>query len=302
MKRSNNTILLIALIVLLGGFILSRVFRSPSLESNLDEHLLSLDTSKISAIHINPATEKGEIKLVRAGKSWEVQRDQVRARVEASQVKSALESIQEIHPERLVTRKQEKWADYNVDTTGTHVLVFTGQNNPTEFWVGKTSGGGNTMRLEGEDNVYEVKETLERNFNKRFSGWRDKTVLKTEPETVTRVTFDYPGDSSFVLEKTDGKWTIDNAKADSTKVTNYLNRFRSQDLSEFADDFKSENLPVWIVTLYNNSTKTFELKGWNTDDTKWVVTSSAQPGVFFASDNKSLMTNLFLGRESFVSK
>jgi hypothetical protein len=302
MKGSNNTILLIALIVLLGGFILSRVFRSPSLESNLDENLLSLDTSKISAIHINPAAEKGEIKLVRAGKTWEVQRDQVRARVEASQVKSALESIQEIHPERLVTRKQEKWADYNVDTTGTHVRIFTGQNDPTEFWVGKTSGGGNTMRLQGEDNVYEVKETLETNFNKRFSGWRDKTVLKTDPETVTRVTFDYPSDSSFVLEKINGRWTIDNAEADSTKVTSYLNRFRSQKLSDFADDFKSANLPVWVITLYNNSTKSVELKGWKTDDTKWVVTSSAQPGVFFASDNKSLMTNLFSGKESFVSK
>ena len=300
MKRSNNTILLIALIVLLGGFVLSRVFRSPSLESNLDEHLLTLDTSKISAIHINPAVDSGEIKLVRTGKSWEVQRNQVTARVDATLVKNALASIQEIHPERLVTRKREKWADYNVDTTGTHVKVYMGGNNPTELWVGKTSGGGTTVRLKDEDNVYEVKETLDRNFNRRFAAWRDKSFLKVEPDQVTKVTFQYPADSSFVLEKANGEWNIGDVQVDSAKVQNYLNRFRSQNLSEFADNFKSENLPVWVVTLYNNSTKTIELKGWNTEDNRWVVTSSIQPGVYFESDNTSLMDQLFAGKKRFL--
>jgi len=301
MKRSNNTILLIALIVLLGGFVLSRVFRSPSLESNLGEHLLTLDTSKISAVHINPAADKGEIKLVRNGKIWEVQHNNVTARVDASLVKNALGSIHEIHPERLLTRKKDKWAHYNIDSAATHIKVYTGQDNPTELWVGKTTGGGATVRLKDEDNVYEVKEPLDKNFNRHFAGWRDKTFLKVDPENITRLTFEYPGDSSFVLEKSNRKWNIDNAQADSTKVSNYLNRFRSQNLSEFADDFKSENLPVWVVTLYNNSTKTLELKGWNTDDTKWVVTSSTQPGVFFESDNKSLMNNLFAGKKSFIA-
>jgi hypothetical protein len=300
MKRSKNTILLIALIILLGGFVLSRVFRSPSLESNLDEDLLALDTSRITAIHINPTVEKGEIKLIRAGKSWQLERDQEKARVEVSQVKNALGSIREIHPERLVTRKREKWSDYNVDTTGTNIRVYTGPNDLTEFWVGKTSGGATTVRLEGEENVYEVKETLDRNFNKAFAGWRDKSFLKVEPDKVTKVTFQYPADSSFVLEKSNGKWNIGNVQADSVKVQNYLNRFRSQNLSEFADDFTPTGLPVWVVTLYQNSATTLELKGWNTEDNRWVVTSTIQPDVFFKSDNESLMDQLFAGKKRFL--
>ena len=300
MKKSNNTILLVALIVLLGGYVLSRVFRSPSLESNLNEHLLTLDTSMISAIHINPASAKGEIKLVRSGRNWEAQFNQSTSKVDIAQVKNALRSIREIHPERLVTRKKEKCQDYNVDTTGTNVKVYIGQNDPTEFWVGKASGGGTTVRLEGEDNVYEVKESLESSFNKPFSGWRDKTFLRVNPDAISKVIFEYPADSSFVLEKTGTKWIIGNSAADSTKVRTYLNRFRSQNLSEFADNFKSENLPVWVVTLYNNSTKTIELKGWNTEDNRWVVTSSIQPGVYFESDNTSLMDQLFAGKKRFL--
>jgi hypothetical protein len=302
MKRSNNTILLITLIVLLGGFVLSRIFRSPSLESNLNEHLLTLDTSKISAIHINPAADKGEVKLVRANNNWEVQRNQVKAKAETSQVRNALGSIREIHPERLVTRKKEKWADYNVDTTGTHVLVYREQNDPVELWIGKTSGGSSTVRLEGENNVYEVKGTLDRNFNKRFSGWRDKTLVNIDPALISRVTFEYPGDSSFVLKQMNEKWSIDNDPVDSMKVQTYLNRFRSQSLTDFADDFNHANLPVWVVTAYDDTKKLVELKAWHMDDSRWVVTSSAQPGVFFASDNKSLMTNLLAGRKRFLGK
>jgi len=302
MKRSKNTILLIALIILLGGFVLSRVFRSPSLESNLDEHLLTVDTASISAIHINPASAKGEIKLVRSGKNWEMQFNQSTSRVEIAQVKNALKSIREIHPERLVTRKKQKWQDYNVDTTGTHVKVYIGQNDPTEFWVGKTSGGGTTVRLEGEDNVYEVKESLESSFNKPFSSWRDKSFLRVNPDAISKVTFEYPADSSFVLEKTGAKWIIGNSAADSTKVRTYLNRFRSQNLSEFKDDFTAPASPVWVVTLFQDATKSLELRGWREENDKWVVSSSLQPGVFFSSDNKSLMNNLFAGKESFIGK
>jgi hypothetical protein len=302
MKRSNNTILLLVLLVLSGGFVLSRVFRTPSLESNLDEHLLTLDTGQIRAIHIDPASEKGEIKLVRSGSKWEVQRDKATARVEVSQVKNALESIREIHPERIVTRKKEKWADYKVDTTGTKVQVFTGASDPTEFWIGKTSSGEACVRLAGDDNVYEVNEPLERNFNKQFAAWRDKTFLKVEPGNVSKITFEYPADSSFVLERSDGKWNVQNVAADSAKVENYLNRFKSRTLSQFADNFSPTTAPAYVVKLHNGPATVLEVKGWKNQENSWVVTSSVQNGVYFSSDDSTLMNQLFAGRKVFVGK
>ncbi len=301
MKRSNNTILLIVLLVLVGGFVLTRLFRTPSLESNLDEHLLTLDTGKVNAIHISPAAEDGEIKLVRSGKKWEVQHGETKANVDVSQVKNALKSISEIHPERLLTRKKEKWVDYHVDSTGTNVKVYTGEEDPTEFWIGKTSGGGNSVRLEGGNDVYEVKEALDGTFNRRFVGWRDKTFLKVEPEKISRITFEYPADSSFVVERSDGKWSINNVPADSAKVATYLNRFRSRTLSEFAENFTPPESPEYVVTLNNDSATSLTLKGWKTDD-KWVVTSSVQDKVYFSSNDNSLMNQLFAGKNSFLKK
>jgi hypothetical protein len=302
MRLSKNTVLLIVFVTLLGVFVLSRVFRTPSLESNLEEHLLTLDTSEINAIHIRPSTEKGEIKLVRTGNSWQVEHDQKTANVEIAEVKNALATLREVHPERLVTRKMEKWADYNVDTTGTNVKVFTGKSDPTEFWVGKTSGGSNSIRLEGESDVFEVKETLDRTFNKKFAGWRNKTFLKLDPSQVSKITFQYPADSSFVVERSVGKWSVDEVRADSAKVQAYLNRFRSRNLSEFADDFKMPASSGYVVILQNDSATMLKLQGWKIEENKWIVTSSLQDSVYFSSSDKSLMNDLFASKNTFLPK
>jgi hypothetical protein len=302
MKWSNNVILFTILLVLLGGFVVTKFFRTPSLESNLEEHILTIDTSRVSAIHIHPAAEDGEIKLLRAGQKWKVERDETKVNVEVSHLRSALGSISKIRPERLLSRKKEKWADYQVDSTGTNVKVYSGKEDPTEFWIGKTSSGGNSLRIEGNDNVYEVKEALEGNFNRRFAGWRDKTLLKIEPEKITKISFEYPSDSSFIVERSNGKWNINNMQADSAKVATYLNRFRSRTLSEFADNFTPPDKPEYIVTLNNDSASALTLRGWKTDDNQWVVTSSLQDQVYFSSDDKNLMNQLFAGKNAFISK
>ncbi len=302
MRRSNNKILIIVLVVLLGGFVLTRVFRAPSLERNIEEDLLTLDTAQVSAIHITPAVDnKAEIKLIRSGVDWKVQYRGRTAQVEMNQLNSALGSISEIHADRILTRKKEKWTDYNVDTTGTHVTVILNQGTQKEFWVGKLSGSGNCIRIEGEDDVYEVKEALERNFNKNFSAWRDKSFISVQPESVSKIAFQYPGDSSFVVVQSGGKWELEDVKADSSKVQTYLNRLRSRNLSEFADDFKPSAQASHILKLSNDSSLAITVQGWKMEDDKWVLASSLQDSVYFSSSDATMIRELFAGKKWFLS-
>src|SRR5687767_11504202 len=161
MTQFNNKILLIVLAVLLGGFVLSKMFRSPARESNLKETILKFDTAKISAIHVKPASErKNEIRLVRSGSGWAVENGQKNAKVDINQVKNALRSLAAIHPDRMVTRSKNKWPTYQVDSTGTHLKIFAGAEMPSELWVGKSSSGATCVRIEGDDEVFEIKEPL----------------------------------------------------------------------------------------------------------------------------------------------
>jgi hypothetical protein len=302
MRQSNNKILLIVLVVLLSGFVLTRVFRAPSLERNIEEDLLTLDTAQVSAIHITPAVDnEAEIRLVRSGPDWQVQQGGRAAAVEMTQLNSALGSISEIHADRIVTRKKEKWTNYNVDSTGTHVKVFLNQEKQKEFWVGKMSGSGNCIRIEGEDEVYEVEEALDRNFNKNFNAWRDKTFISVQPENVSKIAFQYPGDSSFVVAQSEGKWKIEDAKADSSKVQAYLNRLRSRNLSEFADDFAPSAQPSHILKLSNDSSLAITVQGWKISDDKWVLASSLQDSVYFSSSDATMIRELFAGKKWFLT-
>lgn len=302
MRPSNNKILFIVLIVLAGGFVLTRVFRTPALERNIHETLLTLDTSEVNAIHVAPAIqEKMQIRLIRSGNDWQVQMDERNAHSEKSVVQNVLGSLASIHADRVLTRKKEKWNSYHVDTTGTHVKVFVGEDEVKEFWLGKMEGGKTCIRIEGESDVYAIEEMLEGKFNKTFNEWRDRTLLNVKPENISKITLQYPGDSSFIIHRSSGRWEIDNAKADSSNVQNYLNRFKSRELRDFADDFTPPGQPSYTVILQGDSTNVITVKGWKVQDDRWVLNSNQQADVYFSSDT-SLVRDLFVGKKWFLSK
>jgi hypothetical protein len=303
MTRFNNKILLIVLAVLLGGFVLSKVFRSPARESNLKETVLKLDTGKISAIHITPATEKlHEIKLVRSAKGWNIENGKHTVNADISQVKNALRSLSEIHPDRMLTRSKDKWGTYKVDTTGTRIKIFAGDEPSAELLVGRTNSGASAVRVGANEEVYEVQEPLDAYFNKSVSVWRDKSFSRLQPEKVTTIAFQYPGDSSFVLKLEKNIWRADNLEADSAKVENYLNKLRSRTISTFADDFIPQFDASHGIAFSDASGKILSVEGWSSQDKVWVLSSTLQPGVYFSTRDSSLVRDLFPGRKSFLKK
>lgn len=303
MKRFNNSVLLVILMVLLGGFVLTRLLHAPALERNLEENLLKFDTSKITEIRISPAIEKkGEIKLVRSSNVWRVQRNNRVASADSRLLKNVLGSIKEIHPDRVVSRKKEKWGDYNVDTTGTNIKVYTGNEMQAEFWVGETSSGTSCVRVEGEDDVYAVKETVADQFNKAFNAWRDKSFLRVQPDMISKINFQYPADSSFTLTRVQNEWKISDLKVDSSKVQNYLNKLKSRTIAEFADNFTTQSLPTYVVTMGTDATTLVTVQCWKVQDDKWVLTSNLQDNVYFSAHGQSLIADLFVGKKSFTTK
>jgi hypothetical protein len=301
MRQSNNKILLIVLIVLVTGFVVTRLFRAPARERNLDETLLSLDTSRVNAIHISPAIQDGtEIKLIRSGNKWEMQAGERSAKPEMAQVRNALASIASVRADRVLTRNQEKWSTYHVDTTGTHVKILLDQD-AKDFWIGKLDAGGSSLRVEGQEDVYATNVALEGTFNKNFNEWRDKVFVKAHPEKISKITFQYPGDSSFVLNRSATKWEGDKIAVDSTKIQTYLNRFRSRSLRDFADDFTPSGQPSYKVTLQGDS-ETITVQGWKAQDDRWVLNSNQQKEVYFSSRDASLIRELFVGKKWFASK
>jgi len=307
MKKLSNKILLIGLIVLIAAFAASRFFRSPGLESNLRKELLKLDTVAVDEIRILPAKERvEELKLRREGNNWKVSKAERKESANLASIKSVLGSLANMQAQRMTSRKREKWNDFNVGDNSTHVSVYQHGNKIADFHVGKLGftqssdggfGGAYTyVRLSDEDEVYSVEGFLESTFNNSFNDLRDKTFLKLNKSEITKISFRYPADSSFVLEKRDSIWYAGTDKADPSKVENLLNQFSSKYLTEFVDGFTPTSQPQVILKADGQSGNLLTIEAWKRDETDWILTSSVQKGVYFSSQGSTIVGDVFLGK------
>lgn len=298
MKNLNTKVLIIVLIVLAAVFVLSRIFRSPGLESNLRKTIVALDTAQVTEVRIQPASSRAsEIRLVKEGKNWNVTSGKMKSATDINSVKSTLGTLHDLRTQRLATRKKEKWETYKVDDKGTHVTVFEGLNKIADLNVGKTGfaqgGGGGYgsaytyVRLSDEDEVYTVDGFLESQFNRTFNDWRNKAFLRVNRDDITKITFKYPADSGFVLSKKDSVWMVDNEKADLPKVQSLLGQLSFKNMSEFADGFLAQSSAPFTLLIEGKNGMLASVEGWRDGD-QWTMESTEQHGVYFSAANSTV--------------
>lgn len=310
MKKLNNKILLAILVVLVAVFVLSRMFRSPRLEANLRAELVAVDTAKVTSVRIaTGGDDTKEIKLSKTGNDWVVTKGNKQYKTESSTVKSLLGALVSIEPQRMVSRKKEKWETYKVDEAGTHVSVWQNDDRLADFYVGKTgfnqSAGGyqggfngayTYVRLTDEEEVYTVDGFLESTFNRNADDFRDRAFLRINKNDVRKITFKYPADSGFVLAQRDSSWYIGQARADSTAVQNFLSQLSFKNLSAFADDFVASASPAASIVVDGTAGQLATIDAWKKTDEEWVLRSSLQNDVLFSSTSSSVMKDLFINQ------
>lgn len=221
------------------------------------------------------------------------------AETDIGTVKSMLGVLNDLKVQRLASRKKDKWDTYQVGDGATQVSVLQ-DGKTTNIHFGKSNygqGGAYTyVRLSKEDEVYAIEGFIDSHFNRTYNDWRNKTLLKLNQADIAKITFNYAGDSSFVLEKRDSVWFAANTKAEDSKVNSYLSQLTYKTLNDFADGFSSAEKPATIQIESKNGVLA-TVQGWRSGD-QWFVTSSVQNGVYFSS-NQSVMKDLFVGKGKF---
>ena len=320
MKKMNNKILIGILLVLLAGFGLSRLFRAPRLESNLPENLIKLDSAEVDHIKVFPIVEGlQEISLVREGKKWMVKKGNRSFAAEQSSVVGLLGYLAGFEPQKMVSRKKEKWNTYQVGDSSTRVVVMKNDDVLAEVRIGKTDfaaapspggfqnpyGGGfgnpfTYVRVENEDAVYTVSGFLEPSFNRTFNDWRDKSFLRIRQADITSLRFSYP-DSSFNATLKEGRWLIDQQPADSAAVRNYLSQLEFKNATNFSEDSDPTAPALFTLEINGKNSALATVKAWPAGN-DFVLSSSLQPGVYFTSSGSGLMNTIFTGRKALIKK
>ena len=166
-------------------------------------------------------------------------------------VQNIFNEILSLKPQSLAAVKESKWNEFDLtDSLATRIKFLNSKGRVlADLLLGKFSykqvtnrsgypGGNNVegisyVRLNGHKEVYGVDGFLAFSISGKFSDWRDKSLIRCRKQDILKVTFTFPGDSSYTLSKKDSDWFAGDQKADSTAVSNYFNLVGSSLLNRF---------------------------------------------------------------------
>lgn len=305
-RKISNLRLIIFLVVLALIYLSLRMFRHTGRSSSFKADLVQIDTSKVTKVSVDKKGTHFEVFKDDNG-MWKVTLPDKKKTVEAtaSSVKSSLNGLLSIEPSRIVTRDPSKWAEYQVDTSGTRVRVFEGPKNTLDLIIGKFGVQNRQefytyVRLNDDNTVYSADNFMGISYFNNPDGFRNNRFLQINSDSVKQITFTYPGDSSFTLTNPDSVWYAGSVRADSASVAKYLSGLRYITNTKFVDDINPAALDqaVFTTSLEFKGLKNIKINAYLNPKYGFILHSGYNPNNYFS--DSTLITRIFKGRSQFV--
>ena len=319
MKRINNKTLFVIFVVLALIAITIYYFDSRKGERSFRKELFTVDSAKVTAITIYPKAKKNEtLNLIKTGKTWDIKLSNRSYPADTITIQRILQALQKVNAERVASTGQSGWKDLEItDSASVRVVVNQGSDIVADFRVGKISFSRNSMsdysgrnqnvivkshvRVPDDDRVYVVDGFLSMMFSDQPSVYRNRMVFRFDKNNLTKLTFIYPGDSSFQLTKSGTKWLVNDLPTDSSKTESWLNSVANCTSSEFADEKTQPLTFPFVLRIEGNNMKTIEVKGAMEGTTKqYYVNSSYNTSATFGGSNSYLFNQVFPGKPKFI--
>ncbi|NTW31169.1 MAG: DUF4340 domain-containing protein [Bacteroidetes bacterium] len=321
LKKFNNKILLVIFAILAVLVVIVLFYENKNGDRTFKSDLFTVDSAKVTLINIYPKTKNNKaITLVKTGKNWEIKTNNKTFPADSTAIQRILHTLAHIKAERVAGIDKSSWANFEItDTSSTHVVVEQDKETVADFRIGKyTFTQSNErqyrqnnvkvnshIRVAGDDRVYVVDGFLNMMFSDQASQYRNGIVFRFNKEQLTKLTFNYPADSSFTLTKSGNKWLVNDQPADSAEVERYFNSIANTVDSEFADDELKIPTSTHKLKIEGNNMPAIEVNGVSdTLSKKYFINSTYNLSASFASSNSYLYNKIFASKNKFknVSK
>lgn len=305
-KFSTKTLISLFVLLLLVVVIFLYV-DSKHGERTFRTQLVDIDTSAVTSIEIYPqATDHKQVKIYKEGKDWKVLlKDNKNAQVPEEKVKSLLRELTSIKANRLAATGEKSWKDFKVDSVGTEIKVYQGNDKTLDIILGKFEyQQPRTMttfvRLQNDKDVYGVDGFLSFAFNHDANYFRDNKIIDDYYSNWKKLTFTYPNDSSFVLEKNGKNWEINNKKTDSTATVRYLSSISNLTSTNIDDDINKNDLnkSLYHLSIESSSKGVMEVTAYQSGS-DIIINSSQNSDTYFNGTKNDLWGKVFLGKDHF---
>lgn len=321
-KKFSIKTLSIVFSVLLFLVIFTEIIENSKGTNTLRDKLFSIDKNEISALKIYPRMLKGkEVVLKKAGENWQVNYQGKNYNADTVQIKSLINQLVELKPLRYAGKTDELQKRYELSDSlcSKLVLLDKNDNNLAALRIGRFAFLQNRrlqqqnpymqqpqgtmityVRLENEKDIFAVEGFLSMSVNQEADNFRNRKLLLLDKEKIKEIHFEYPADSSFVLQQKDKLWQINGSRADSASVATYLYEISNVTGSNFSKkDLANATYRLKIITLDN---KNYVLSASFVDSTKVLLTSSQNKGTVFEENLEQNFKNLFKPKSNFLNK
>ncbi len=271
-----------------------------------------VDSGKVNAMLIYTSAKRGEpMKFTRKNGKWMVTQGGYTTLADDKAESYVIEQVGMISPDRLATGDPGQWKEYNLTDTGaTRVVLLNNTDTLLDMLVGRFGFNGQArqgisyMRMHGHDEVYGVEGFLALNITQDVDSWRDRKAIYMDPHAWTKLTFNYPGDSSFTIQKdSNEEWHFaDGKKTDSAATAATLTTMSQQNYGKFDYKFDTNSSkPVYTLQVEGKEISTILLKAYPADTAnEYIITSTINPGAYFSEKKSKMLSKLFVGKKSFL--
>lgn len=309
-NRFNIKNLLYILGILILILLITILVKIPKEKSTLKEKIVVVDTTDVYRIIIAPKIETGKpFEFLKENNNWSVRQDKIISKPRNGAIGNILSEITSIKPLGLVAVDKSLWKEYELtDSLATKVTLLNKKDKKlADLMIGKFTykqvnspyGGNNIegtsfVRLAGDKKIYSVEGFLAFTFGGNFNDWRNKSFIRCKKEDITKLTFTYPSDSSFILTKKDSLWITGMNRSDSTNISNYLNTVSYLDGEDFADNYKPQSSPVCQLLLEGNNLLNISVKCFREEGKDDLIfNSSLNPEVYFKGKKDGMFSKIF---------
>ncbi|MGQ1946494.1 DUF4340 domain-containing protein [Geofilum sp. OHC36d9] len=302
-----------------------QLIMAPKGTGNMPTYITSFKPDDCNRIVISPKeNDKPDIILQKRGNnSWTVSDSNGQQfAADSSVVNGVLKTMSSLAPIRLATQNKDRWKEFNVtDSTGIEISMFKDDDVLANLFIGRFTYTQSPMaaqmaqrnpymrqnpgtmstyvRNTSDSEVYAVEGFLSSQVGTEPDRFRDKSFFSMDKGIIQPVelAFSFPGDSSFVLKKTNEKWKIGDLVADSASVVTYLRGIRNLRVSNFANVKPQSISHKLIIKGQKGTIATIEAE--LTDDST-VISSSQYPENMALDKSHYLFDKLFVSKNKFL--
>jgi hypothetical protein len=303
-KKINNKYLLAIFSILLVLVIILFTKTDGYKERSFDKQIVSFNSNEINKIVIYPKVLQGErVEIEKDEDEWQIKAEKGTYKAAQNSIEGMLNSLSDLIAMSLASNSKERWESFEVnDSLSTRVQLFNEKEKKVadvhigKFKFSQPQSMSTYVRLEGKKETYRVNGFLSSMFNRQINDFRDKTLINDPTANWTRLIFDYPADSSFIINKEQGQWKIDGVIADQNEVSTYVNSIKNTNATSFHEDIELPPIPKYRLTIERENLSSVIIDVFNSDGED-IITGTENKEVLFTG--QSIIERIFVPKSKF---